>query len=443
MRSVHLCPTGLPIPAVLKVTGSSSKVVAYNVVVTPASPPAAGAGGNAGSLALLLSAAFGGGLLLNLMPCVFPILAMKAMGFARLSGASRGRIRREALSYTAGVVTAFLALGTILLALRGAGEVVGWGFQLQSSAFVTIVAWVLFLTALNMSDVFDVGGRFVGAGQGLANRAGHVGSFFTGLLAVVVATPCTASFMGAAIAEALVAPASAAMAVFAVMGLGLATPYALVAAFPAMARILPAPGRWMATLRQCLAFPIYAAVAWLLWVISQQTGPDGILCAGFGLVAVGFAAWVFGRSQASTGRVRVIGAGASLVVIALSVVWLFTGVAPIQASEPYTPARLAELRSEGRPVFVNMTAAWCISCLVNERLALSSQQVKAAFGRAHVVYLRGDWTRQDPAISAFLHDHGREGVPLYLLYPPGQPPVSLPQVLGPSTLTEAVAKLAS
>ena len=426
-----------PVDGVLSLTDTAGIATAFDVAATPAAavPP------QPASMALLLLAALAGGLLLNLMPCVFPVLAMKAMALARLSGADRRTIRSEAGSYVAGVITAFVTLGAVLLAFRGAGEAVGWGFQFQSSVFVTVVVWVLFATGLNMSGVFAVGEGVAGAGQSLASKRGHVGSFFTGLLAVVVASPCTAAFMGAALAGASTAPPALALSVFATMGLGLALPYLAIALLPALAGRLPRPGAWMVTLRQALAFPMYGAAAWLVWVVSQQTGPDGVLTAGGGLVAVGFAAWALGIAQRSTGRGRPAAATAAIVSGAAAIALLVLPAASAAHSEPFTPARLAELQREGRPVFVNMTAAWCLSCLLNERLALSPAAVRAAFEQAHVTYLKGDWTRRDPTISAFLRDNDRDGVPLYVFYAPGKTPIILPQVLSESVLLDQVAKL--
>ncbi len=433
-----------PLSGVVEMTGSDGETAAFDITAQPSLAvlsPTPVVQDHKPVIFLLLTA-LGGGLLLNLMPCVFPVLAMKAMALSRLSGAAHRTIRAEAGSYTLGVVLAFMALGAGLVALRHAGQAVGWGFQLQSPVFVTVTAWILLATALNMSGVFAVGGQFAGSGQRLASKRGHAGSFFTGLLAVVVATPCTASFMGVAIAGALAAPAGTAMLVFATMGLGLALPYACLAVFPHLASRLPRPGLWMERLRQALAFPIYGAVAWLVWVVSQQVGSQGVLTASVGLVGIGFVAWAYGAAQSSAGLGRRLGRGAAaLALFATAALLLPWPGAPTEPSEPFTPARLAELRREGRPVFVNMTASWCLSCLVNERLALSSQPVRDAFAHAHVAYLKGDWTRRDPAISAFLQQQGRDGVPLYLFYPPGQPPAVLPQVLGRSTVLDQVTKL--
>ncbi|MEJ1975693.1 MAG: protein-disulfide reductase DsbD domain-containing protein [Acetobacteraceae bacterium] len=277
-----------------------------DIVATPG--PAAAAGPSIARMVLL---ALAGGLILNLMPCVFPVLAMKAVGLARLSGGARGAIRGQAVSYTAGVVLAFLALGGGLLALRAAGQEAGWGFQFQSPVFVAGMAWLLFAVGLNLSGVFAVGGGLAGAGQSLAGKGGHAGSFFTGLLAVLVATPCTAPFMGAAIAGALAAPPAITLVVFAAMGLGLALPYTLLTLVPGLTRILPRPGVWMDVLKQGLAFPMYGAAAWLIWVVSQEAGSDGVLATAGGIVALGFAAWALGWAQRG-GRGRRVAQAAAL-----------------------------------------------------------------------------------------------------------------------------------
>ena len=438
---------------VLRDPGGQETYLAIQAQPGPAAAsagPAPAAGDLARTLPQTLLLALAGGLVLNLMPCVFPVLAMKAMALARMSGAALGEVRRHALSYTAGVLAAFGTLGGVLVGLRAAGGAAGWGFQFQSPAFVAAMAWVLFGVGLNLSGVFGIGGRLAGAGQGLASRGGHAGSFATGALAVLVATPCTAPFMGAAIAAALAAPAAVTILVFLAMGLGLALPYALLAAVPAAARLLPRPGAWMDVLRGALAFPMYAAAAWLVWVVSQQSGPDGVLTALAGLLLVGFAAWAFGLAQGMRARAAGRGwlgrgAAAAALVLAAALLPALSAALPAQAAsaaaaggiEPYTPARLAALRAENRPVFVNMTAAWCVSCLVNERVALAPATVRDAFAAHNVVYLKGDWTRGDPAVTAFLREHGRDGVPLYVLYPAGQgTPVVLPQILTESAMLD-------
>jgi len=414
----------------------------------------AGAAPAAASLPLaeaLLFAALGG-LILNLMPCVFPILAMKAMGLARLSGSERRVVRDNAISYTAGTVLGFAGLGATLLALRSAGSAAGWGFQFQSPVAVAILAWVLFGVGLNLSGVFAVGSRLAGAGDGLARRGGHVGSFGTGLLAVLVATPCTAPFMGAAIAAALALPPALTLLVFVALGLGMAAPYGLLAFAPGLVRFLPRPGPWMEVLRNAMAFPMYGAAVWLLWIASLEAGEAGVLTVASGGLLLALGAWAYGLAQRSSGRFRAFGrsvaivalAGASATLLRLQAGPLQTVASEAEAAERFTPARLAELRAEGRPVFVNMTAAWCVTCLVNERVALSPEAVRAAFAAHRVAYLKGDWTAGDPAITGFLREHARDGVPLYVLYPAGDAsPTVLPQILTEATVLSELDKLGS
>jgi thiol:disulfide interchange protein DsbD len=411
-----------------------------DVALTAAEGPAPRA---AIPLARALLFAFLGGLILNLMPCVFPILAMKAVGFA--AGLARGKARAHAVSYTFGVVATFICVAIALLAARAAGTAAGWGFQFASPVFVAAMAWLLFAVGLNLSGVFRVGGGFTGAGGSLASREGHWGSFFTGGLAVLVATPCTAPFMAVAIASGLAAPPPVTVLIFFVMGLGLASPYLALSAIPALGRLMPRPGRWMDVFRQLLAFPMYGAAVWLLWVISQESGAPGVLGTATGFVFLGFAGWCLGITQDSSPHGRRFGWVGAGVATSLALATL-AGIGTVPAapvaernSETFTPARLAALRAEGRPVFVNLTAAWCVTCLVNERVAISNDTVQRAFAANHVAYLRGDWTRQDPAISEFLREQGRDGVPLYLYYGPHAATAEvLPQILTESTVLAAM-----
>ena len=395
--------------------------------LSPAMPP----------LGQILVFAFLGGLILNLMPCVFPILAMKAVALGRHAG----RGHAHAIAYTAGVLVTFVALAMILLAARAAGTAAGWGFQFSSPVFVAAMTWLLFAVGLNLSGVFQIGAGLAGTGSSLAGRNGTIGSFFTGLLAVLVATPCTAPFMGVAVAAGLGAPPAVTVLVFTMMGLGLAAPYVVLASIPGLARLMPRPGQWLEVLKQALAFPMYGAAAWLLWVASQEAGPAGVLATAAGLVLVAFAAWVFGISQAAAAQPRRFGQAAAAVAVLAALAMLSSitteplGAKADDSAEAFTPDRLASLRAQGRPVFVNMTAAWCVTCLVNERVALRAAAVEKAFAAEDVAYLRGDWTRQDPAITAFLRQNGRDGVPLYVFFPSGGGPAQvLPQILTESSV---------
>lgn len=409
----------------------------------PATAPVVAAPESDLGLMPALALALVGGLILNLMPCVFPVLSIKALALVR-----QGNHRAEGLAYTAGVLASFAALAAVLIALRAGGQQVGWGFQFHSPVFVLVVAYLLFLVGLSLSGFFEIGGSFTGVGSSLAARDGVAGSFFTGVLAAVVATPCTAPFMGAALAFALAQPAAVLLAVFLALGLGLALPFLALAFWPAAQRWLPRPGAWMDTFKQALAFPMYAAVVWLLWVLAQQAGPDGVALALGGLVLITFGLW---WRQAS-GRSGV-GTAAALVSLALALgvtAWVKPVAVDARAAagessvEAFSDERLAELRGQNKPVFVNLTAAWCISCLVNERVALSRPEVHEAFSKAGVVYLKGDWTREDPRITAVLKAHGRSGVPLYLYYAPGAAEAQvLPQILTPGLVIETVEAVSS
>jgi thiol:disulfide interchange protein DsbD len=427
------------VEGVVAITDAAGVRGAYLVSAPPGPVPAAG--GLPLWQALLFAAL--GGLILNLMPCVFPILAMKAVALARLSGAARGAVRAHAASYTAGVVLSFLALGGVMIGLRAAGGAAGWGFQFTSPVFVGAMAWLMLAVGLNLSGVYAVGGP-VAAGGALAGRGGHAGSFFTGALAVLVATPCTAPFMAAAIGAALGLGAIEALAVFGAMGLGMALPYALLGLAPGLARLLPKPGVWMDRLKQGLAFPMYGAAAWLVWVLAEQAGPPAVLLVLMGAVLIGFAAWAVGLAQGSGGRMGRLAGGVALVGALALLPVLHAAPTPAQAAETtgeaWSTDRLAALRAEGRPVFVNLTAAWCITCKVNERLALSSAGVRQAFEQRGITTLVGDWTRGDPAITAVLRAHGRDGVPLYLFYPAGATaPRILPQILTEGIVLEAIS----
>ncbi len=443
---------GQPLPGVLETVADDGTRHAFALTAQPGSIAPVKPAKAAAELGWLLGFALLGGLLLNIMPCVFPVLAVKAAGLAATARApARTRIG-HALAYAAGVVLSFAAIGAALVALQEAGASVGWGFQFQSPTFVAAVTWVLFAVGLNLSGVFALNWGGGGVGGDLASRADLWGSFFTGLLAVVVASPCTAPFMGAAIGTALATGPLAAMTVFLGLGAGLALPYVLLAVVPYFARLLPRPGAWMDLLRQVLAFPMYGAGVWLLWVMSEEAGSAGVLASASGLALVGFAAWVLGYMQRSRGmgaRGRRIAeaAAAAAVLVAVAVLPALATLPPAGARpaapgyEGFSDARLEALRAQGKPVFVDFSAAWCITCLVNERLVLDRPDVRQAFADHHVTLMRGDWTRQDPAITRFLRAHGRDGVPLYLFYAPKRAPVELPQILTEAAVLHLVNAL--
>ncbi len=373
---------------------------------------------------------------------------MKAIALVRSHHAARPWT--DGVAYTLGVLTTFVLLAGALLALRAAGEDVGWGFQLQSPLAVAVLAYVLFLVGLNLSGVFEIGSSVQGVGGDLASRSGLIGSFFTGVLAVVVAAPCTAPFMGAAMGFAFTQSAFVIFAVFIALGLGLALPWLLVSLSPHAVALLPKPGAWMLRFKQLLAFPMYGAAAWLVWVLSQQVTPEGLFRVMIGLVGLALAAWGWGvaQSRAAEGRSRAwsfvaTALGVAIAGVLIAMPFVPTGAAnsvavspagEALAGEPYTEARLAELRSQNRAVMVNLTAAWCITCLYNERVALSSTKVADAFKATNTAYLVGDWTNRNAEISKLLREHGREGVPLYLYFPAGGEAKILPQMLTEETV---------
>jgi thiol:disulfide interchange protein len=414
-------------------------------------PPPPRSGGSGLSLAPAAAFAFLGGLILNLMPCVFPILAMKAAALAGHGGEEIGP-RRQGLAFGAGVIGAFLLLAGALIALQAAGAAVGWGFQLQSPAVVATLALLMLAVALNLSGVFEVGASLQGAGAGLASRRGLAGAFFTGALSVVVAAPCTAPFMGPAMGWALTQDPATALAVFLALAVGFALPFVLLSYAPGLLSRLPRPGPWMEALKRALAFPMYAAAAWLAWVLTVQAGAGGLARLLAAAVVLALAGWLFGagqRRQGSRRSRRVLGGSAAvLVVLAIAAAVAAPYHMATAQAEPargdlveqaYSPERLDELRGQGRAVFVNYTAAWCVSCQVNDRVALSTARVAARFRSGRAAYLKADWTRRDPVIAADLARFGRAGVPLYLVYPAsGGAPVVLPSILTEGMVLKAL-----
>jgi len=379
------------------------------------------------------------------MPCVLPILSLKALGLAQ-SGESRQHARSHALWYTAGVLTAFAAVGGLVAALRAAGEAAGWGFQLQQPAFVAALAYLMFAVGLSLSGVYTLGG---GIGGGLAAaRSGPAGDFLTGVLACVVASPCIAPFMGPALAYAFAAPAARGLLVFLVLGLGLALPFLLIGLVPALARRLPRPGAWMETLKQLLAYPMYLTAVWLLWVLGRQRGVDAVALVLAGATLLALALWWFERARWRGPR-PVQAAALLLAALALAPVWGVTRLEPpgvaaqADGAVPYSPEALDRLRAENRVVFVNMTADWCVTCKANERNVLARDGFRELLQRTGAVYMKGDWTNADPRITAFLEEHKAVGVPLYVVYGPGAPPAVLPPVLTPAIVQDALLRAAA
>ncbi|MBL0966033.1 MAG: thioredoxin family protein, partial [Blastomonas sp.] len=393
-----------------------------------------------GDMLVLLATALGGallgGLLLNVMPCVFPILSLKAIALAR-AGESEARARSEGLAYTAGVVLACLALGALLLALRAAGEQVGWAFQLQEPAVVVALLVLAGAITANFAGLFELPAISVNLG------GERTGAFATGLLAAFVATPCTAPFMAAAMGTALILPWPAALLVFAGLGLGLALPFLAIGFIPALRRMMPRPGAWMGTFRRIMAVPMFLTALALVWLLGQQTGNNGVLFGLAAAMALALLLWWLGARQ-SAGKSGWITLAPSLAVAVAAIVALPINAAPSASArtadatlpaQPFSEAKLAELRAANKPVFAYFTADWCITCKANEAAAIQREATAAAFRKAGVVVLEGDWTRRDAEISRYLEAQGRSGVPLYVWYAPGQEPVILPQVLTVDTLT--------
>lgn len=401
------------------------------------------------TLLAALIGAFLGGILLNLMPCVFPVLSLKALSLVhKAHHESRTKVVLSGLSYTAGVLASFALLAFILITLKSSGQHIGWGIQLQSPIFVASMALLLFAIGYLLSGAVTLGGNLIGIGNTLANKGGHLGSFFTGALAVIVATPCTAPFMGGAVFYAMTQGSAATFAVLLALGFGLALPYLFLTVVPGALRFLPRPGVWMEHFKQFLAFPMIAASIWLVWVLAQQTGSMGVLLSLLSMLFLSFALWLYGTTQNRPRNlwvvIKMLLAVASLV---LAICFVTRQPQPVAQTagqtseyEDYSAVRLAELRATSQPAFVNMTAAWCISCLANEKATLSTDSVKGFFKDNRITYLKGDWTNYDDAITQYLKEFGRSGVPIYVFYPADQSkaPVVLPQVLTPSLVIETI-----
>ncbi|MFI4974845.1 MAG: protein-disulfide reductase DsbD family protein [Caulobacterales bacterium] len=456
----HAAPSELS--GVLALPGGAYEITAIAGPPPPGSgglgPPARPAPGM--NLAVAAVFAFLGGLILNLMPCVFPVLSMKASAFIGHADET-ARARTQGLAFLAGVLAAFLSLAAIIIAARGAGVAAGWGSQLQPAVVTASLTLLILAAALNLSGLYEIGTSIQGLGAGLASRAGLIGSAFTGALAVVVAAPCTAPFMGPALGYALTQPTPVALAVFTALGLGFAAPFTALSFSPALLRALPKPGPWMDVTRKLLAFPMYGTAAWLLWVLSQQTDATSLAAVLAGGVLLGFAAWLFGAAQRGAARGGRIGLVAGLATLALAAAVAMIAIAPYRPAaraggvvsapvfanvpaETWSAERVASLRAQGKPVFVDFTAAWCVTCQVNEQVALNTAEAAAAFRRTGAVFLKADWTNRDASIAKALAEQGRVGVPLYLVYSPGssQPRV-LPQLLTSGLVAQALEAAAA
>ena len=412
--------------------------------------PLAGGGtkeeGSASLLFLALGGALLGGLLLNLMPCVFPILSLKAMSLAK-AGGSETVVRRDALAYTAGVVLVATALGAILLGLRASGAAVGWAFQLQDPRIIFVLLALVTAIGLNLAGLFELPN--INFGNKLTRKDGAAGSFWTGALAAFVATPCTGPFMAAALGATIVLPPIAALVIFAGLGVGLALPFLLIAFVPAIRSRLPKPGPWLDGFRKAMAIPMFLTAIGLIWLLGRQIGTDSLGLSLVFLLAVTLILWWFGGGQIKgLSRGALTGAAMAAAIVggilalpgeeAMSSQKLANTSSATLPSEPFSETRLSELRASGQPVFAYFTADWCITCKANEAAAIQRTETAEMFKAANVAVLMGDWTRPDPDISRFLEKHGRAGVPLYIYYAPGAEPVVLPQILTVATLTDLV-----
>ena len=418
------------------------------------------------SLPWALAFALIGGMLLNLMPCVFPVLSVKILGFAEEAG-NKQAMRRHGALFGAGVLVSMWILAGGLLALRAAGSQIGWGFQLQSPIFIALMTMLFFGIGLNLLGVFEVGTTLMNWGgrmQTATSSSGNVGAFLTGVLATVVATPCTAPFMGAALGVALTLSTAGALLIFTALGVGMATPYVVLSMTPALLDRLPKPGAWMETLKQAFAFPMFATAIWLVWVFGQQTSTGGVAFLLAGLLLIGMAAWIVHRWSAPqlsrTALLVTRGLAGAALVGGIAIAIIGAGTAPAtssataatetatsaseQAWQSYSPDTVESLRAEGRPVFVDFTAAWCLTCQVNKRRVLSAETVQSAFDEKNVALVRADWTNRDPEITKALQSHGRSGVPVYVFYDgDGSDPALLPEVLTEDLVLEHLEDLPS
>jgi thiol:disulfide interchange protein DsbD len=433
---------------------STAKAADEPAATPNAARPSAPAPTDTRSTGTLLSAlllALLGGLILNLMPCVLPVLSLKALGLAG-SSESPQRARAHALWYTAGVLLSFVALGALAMALRHAGQALGWGFQLQQPLVVAGLGLLMFMFGLSLSGVWQVGGRWTGVGHGLASRSGAAGDFFTGVLAVVVAAPCTAPFMAPALGWAFAASTGSALLVFAFLGLGLALPFLLIGFVPGLAQRLPKPGAWMETFKQLLAFPMYLTAIWLVWVLAKQRGADAVGWWALAALALAFAAWAWTHARMRGTRWGLFAAVAALLLA----LWPMRSISILPAGDAvqvqlpadsravqFSEQRLADLRAANRVVLVNMTADWCVTCKANEKAVFARDGFRESLDDANAVYMVGDWTDVDPAITAYLQRYKAVGVPLYVLYPRGGGEGTvLPTVLTPGMVRAALEQAA-
>lgn len=407
------------------------------------------------SLLYIIFAAFLGGMILNLMPCVLPVLSIKILGLVQQANEAKEEVFKHGLVFTLGVLISFWILAGLLLILRAGGESIGWGFQLQSPVFIVVLVFIMFLFGLSLFGVFEIGTSLTGAGQNVTSKSGYSGSFFSGIMATVVATPCTAPFMGAALGFAISQPAFISILVFTAIGLGMALPYLLITAFPKLLKFIPKPGAWMETMKQFMGFLLVATAIWLIWVLSSQVVPDSIITLLFALMFVSIGAWVWGRwgTLMNSKTTRTI----ALVVAAILI--FGAGYKTIENVsdesnkltatnnnsgiwKTFSPELVTELRNNNKPVFVDFTAKWCLSCQTNKKVALHNEDVEKKFKEKGVTTLTADWTNRNEVITKALAKFDRNSVPLYVLYPAGgKEPIILPEILTPSIVIDALEDL--
>jgi len=391
---------------------------------------------------LMIGFAILGGAILNLMPCVFPVLSIKVLSFASAHHSAHGK-HLHGLAYAVGTTSTFVGIALLLMFLRSTGELIGWGFQLQSPAFVSYLAYLFFTMALSFSGMADFGSSLMGIGQNRTTEGGVQASFMSGVLATVVASPCTAPFMGSALGFAMTQPAAVGLLIFAGLGLGMALPLLMLSWMPGLADRMPRPGPWMETFKQLLAFPLYLTVVWLIWLLGRQVDSDYVALLCSGMVILAFGLWLWQRRAGERHMPTRIAAIFVIVAALLIPQW---GSSIHRESgvqwQTYDEVLLKDLRTRGKPVFVNLSADWCITCLANEKVALSSKEVHETFDRLGITYLKGDWTNSDPEITRLLIRYQRSGVPLYLLYPPGTgDAVILPQLLTESLVLDSIEQV--
>jgi len=449
VKGVVVTPAGWPGTDQRRAIEVDARKVASLPAVAGLTAASANDDGIGGSIVAALAFAFLGGLLLNLMPCVFPVLGIKVMGFVKHAHGDARAMRLQGAIFAAGVLASFAALAGVLLALRAGGAQLGWGFQLQSPAVVALLACLFFVLALNLSGLFEWGAFAQSMTSNLGARGRYADALLSGVVATVVATPCTAPFMGAAVGFTVTQSAGLALAVFVALGVGMAIPVFVLSLFPSLLKRLPKPGAWMQIFRQVLAFPLYATSAWLAWVLGAQAGNDAVLELLLGLVLLALGAWMYGR-WAHAGARWQPALAVLLGALGLFVAWPVTQAAKAAAGaaqaegewQAWSPERVHELLAQGRPVFVDFTAAWCVTCQVNKRVALYDATVAKAFSDRGVARLTADWTRQDPRITEALAALGRNAVPVYALYTPGSDvPHLLPEILTPSIVLAEIEKL--